>query len=114
MKKIFLPMDDLFTNLNKQQIEAVQTKEKHVLILAGAGTGKTRAVTARMIFLLKKKNVSPRNILAVTFTNKAANEMKERIWSYLGHEMDIMIRFPAICSFSNNGPKKADSICLPQ
>ena len=70
-------------SLNQKQKEAVETLTGPVLILAGAGTGKTRVLTTRLSHILNKKLAKPWEILAVTFTNKAANEMKERVQKLL-------------------------------
>ncbi|MEP3440636.1 MAG: UvrD-helicase domain-containing protein [Sulfitobacter sp.] len=86
--------------LNPAQREAVETLDGPVLMLAGAGTGKTRALTARIVHLLNTGRARPNEVLAVTFTNKAAREMKNRVGSMLGHSADGMRwlgTFHAIC-----------------
>ena len=71
-----MELDEL---LNKNQKEAATYLDSHLRIIAGAGSGKTRVVTYRIAYLIDEIGVDPRKILAITFTNKAANEMKERI-----------------------------------
>ena len=76
-------IDKLITNLNKEQKEAVQSTEGPNLIVAGAGSGKTRVLTTRLIHIINQKKAFPNQILCVTFTNKAAKEMQSRVMQFL-------------------------------
>jgi len=84
-------IDDIYTSLNSEQRTAVFSDERFLLILAGAGAGKTRTITIRIARLLAEQKVFPQNILALTFTNKAAREMRERIDQLLGEHISISL-----------------------
>ncbi len=81
-------MSDIFEGLNSVQQEAVKNTEGPLLVLAGAGTGKTKVLTSRIVNILNQRLAKMQEILAVTFTNKASKEMKERIEGMLGYPID--------------------------
>lgn len=92
-------MNDLLSKLNPEQLSAVQTTEGYVRVMAGAGTGKTKALTARYCYLVSELGISPANILTVTFTNRAANEMKARVRSILGDaDLGFISTIHAFCT----------------
>ena len=79
-------MKDLLSDLNIRQREAVQATEGRIRVIAGAGTGKTKALTHRYAYLVNVLDVYPSQILAITFTNKAAAEMRSRVDDMIGFE----------------------------
>ena len=91
-------MNPLLNGMNDRQAEAVQTTEGPLLIMAGAGSGKTRVLTHRIAYLIDEKMVNPWNILAITFTNKAAREMRERAEKLKTEAQDCLIAtFHSMC-----------------
>ncbi|WP_367784184.1 DNA helicase PcrA [Streptococcus pluranimalium] len=91
-------MNPLLNGMNDRQAEAVQTTEGPLLIMAGAGSGKTRVLTHRIAYLIDEKFVNPWNILAITFTNKAAREMRERAMALNPATQDTLIAtFHSMC-----------------
>ena len=84
-------MNELLQNLNTEQKLAVLATKGYVRILAGPGTGKTKVLTSRMVYLIQDCGVDAGNILSVTFTNKAANEMRDRVTKVLGYRLDSNI-----------------------
>ena len=91
-------MHPLLNGMNDRQAEAVQTTEGPLLIMAGAGSGKTRVLTHRIAYLIDEKMVNPWNILAITFTNKAAREMRERAEKLKTEAQDCLIAtFHSMC-----------------
>lgn len=91
--------DNLLTSLNSEQKKAVLATDGPMIILAGAGSGKTRVLTFKVVYLIEENHIQPENILMVTFTNKAANEMKERMESLLKtHDKPLVTTFHALCA----------------
>lgn len=91
-------MSDLLTKLNNEQVAATIHKDGPAVVLAGAGSGKTTVLTSRVSWLIEKRNISPYSILVVTFTNKAAKEIKERIFKLTGHILPWSGTFHSFCA----------------
>jgi len=81
--------DPILENLNQKQLEAVTTTEGYVRVIAGAGSGKTKALTSRFAYIVDRLGINSSNILCVTFTNKAAQEMKKRVKALIGDTYDV-------------------------
>jgi len=90
-------------DLNKEQLQAVLQTDGPIIILAGAGSGKTRVLTYKVMYLMTEKSINPLNILMVTFTNKTAGEMKERVQKFLAlrslREVGSNFNSPTISTF---------------
>ncbi len=92
--------DGIYGNLNKEQKAAILNIDSPLRIIAGAGSGKTGVLTKKIVYLIRKINIKPERIMALTFTNKAANEMKSRVIDIIGEKgLDVVIlTFHALCS----------------
>lgn len=91
-------INDFLKELNSEQQQAVLQTDGPMVILAGAGSGKTRVLTYKVVYLIQEKNIDPSNILMVTFTNKAANEMKERIGKFITKGKPLIATFHSLCA----------------
>ena len=91
-------MDDILEGLNPEQLHAVTSTEGYIRVIASAGSGKTRALTRRFAYLVLELGIRPGNILCVTFTNKAANEMRKRIRQLTGDsDTGLIVTFHGFC-----------------
>jgi DNA helicase-2/ATP-dependent DNA helicase PcrA len=110
--------EDYFSGLNPEQAKAVETTEGPLLILAGAGSGKTKTLVHRMAYLIAGNKALPHNILAVTFTNKAAREMRERVAKLLRRDPNDRLFMPYLGTFHSICVRilrqDADAIAIPK
>lgn len=83
--------DPILENLNAKQLQAVKSTEGYVRVIAGAGSGKTKALTSRFAYIVNRLGINSSNILCVTFTNKAAQEMKKRVKALIGDIYDVSL-----------------------
>ena len=104
---------DYSSLLNSSQLQAVETSSQHVRIIAGAGSGKTRVLTYRIAYLLERNGVDPYSILAVTFTNKAAQEMKDRVAKLVPEASYFLSVFTFHSFCSRFLRKEADAVGYP-
>jgi len=109
-----MKLQSLLDNLNPVQLEAVTTTEGPLLVVAGAGSGKTRVLTSRVAYIMMECLARPSNILAVTFTNKAAREMRERVMTLLGTEIHALTisTFHSFCAMLLR--REAEAIGYPR
>ena len=84
-------IDEILKNLNEKQLEAVKTSEGYVRVIAGAGSGKTKTLTSRYAYIVEALGINSSNILCVTFTNKAAQEMRKRVKKLVGENTDLSL-----------------------
>jgi len=91
-------MQSFIDSLNQEQLKAVLHKEGPAMVLAGAGSGKTRVLTTRAAWLIQEKNINPENILLVTFTNKAAGEMNKRVHNLTHYQLPFSGTFHSLCA----------------
>src|SRR4051812_10030582 len=91
--------DTLLKDLNPEQRKAVVTTDGPMIILAGAGSGKTRVLTYKVMYLMQERKIAPEEILMITFTNKAAKEMKERMQQFLSaSSLPWIATFHSMCA----------------
>ena len=86
--------------LNEDQLKAVKTTEGYLRVIAGAGSGKTKLLVSRYVYLVSEYGIDPSNVLCVTFTNKAAREMKQRVKKLLGEDFDssLLCTYHGFCA----------------
>lgn len=94
-------MSSILDNLNEEQRQAASCIDGPVMVFAGAGTGKTKTLISRIIYMIEESNINPRNILAITFTKKATAEMRERLSNYLDEKEASLVHISTIHSLCN-------------